>query len=218
MLPAVALAAGAGACWIGRALFGRSGPLGAALAATAVFAVAAAALLQGRADVLFRLDTVQASRRIYGANPFPEAIEIGRYLAAHTTPSDTIAVLGSEPEIYFYSGRHSATGYIYTYGLMEAQAFASRMQDEMISEIEAARPAYIVMVSVPVSWLIRKTSDRKILAWAERYVAERYDRVGVIDIVSATQTEYRWDEQASRYENRGANFLTVYRRRAPAAG
>ena len=46
-----------------------------------------------------------------------------------------MAVLGSEPEIYFLARRHSATGYIYTYGLMEAQPFARRMQDEMIREI-----------------------------------------------------------------------------------
>jgi hypothetical protein len=26
------------------------------------------------------------------------------------------AILGSEPETYFYAHRHSATGYIYTYG------------------------------------------------------------------------------------------------------
>ena len=51
---------------------------------------------------------------IYGPNPFPEAVRVAEYLREHTNPTDTIAILGSEPEIYFYAHRHSATGYIYT--------------------------------------------------------------------------------------------------------
>jgi hypothetical protein len=62
-----------------------------------------------------------ASRIIYPESPFAESIRIAEYLREHTSLSDTIAVLGSEPQIYFYSNRHSATGYIYAYGLMEAQ-------------------------------------------------------------------------------------------------
>jgi hypothetical protein len=37
---------------------------------------------------------------------------------------------------------HSATGYIYTYSLMEPQSHALEMQKEMIAEIEADRPEF----------------------------------------------------------------------------
>jgi hypothetical protein len=67
----------------------------------------------------FEASPVDASRMIYSESPFPESIRIAEYLREHTTRNDTIAVLGSEPQIYFYSDRHSATGYVYTYGLME---------------------------------------------------------------------------------------------------
>jgi hypothetical protein len=40
---------------------------------------------------------------------------VASYLKEHTEPEDHLAILGSEPQIYFYSGRKSATGYIYTY-------------------------------------------------------------------------------------------------------
>ncbi|MCG6537854.1 MAG: hypothetical protein L7F78_24825, partial [Syntrophales bacterium LBB04] len=59
------------------------------------------------------------SRLIYGANPFPESIKIGEYVKSNSNTEDKIAVLGSEPQIYFYSQRRSATGYIYMYYLME---------------------------------------------------------------------------------------------------
>src|SRR5205807_3841406 len=99
-----------------------------------------------------------ASRMIYPESPFGESIRIAEYLREHTTRGDTIAVLGSEPQIYFYSNRHSATGYIYTYGLMEAQKYATQMQQEMIHEIERTRPKFLIFVVMPDSWLQRPES------------------------------------------------------------
>ena len=67
------------------------------------------------------MDPLTACQTVYGSNPFPEAVQVGDYLKNHASPGARIAVLGSEPEIYFYH-RHSATGYIYTYSLMEPQS------------------------------------------------------------------------------------------------
>ncbi len=106
----------------------------------------------------------------------------------HTEPGDTIAVLGSEPEIYFYSHRHSATGYIYTYGLMEPQKYAQQMQQEMIREIEAARPKYLISVAMFYSWLRRPESDWAIFTWANEYTAQNYTAAGFVNI---TPTEDR---------------------------
>jgi len=115
-------------------------------------------------------------------NPFSEAVPLARYLRKHSSPDARIAVLGSEPEIYFYSQRHSATGYIYVYGLMEAQAYARQMQDEMIREIEAARPEYFVYVNSPLSWLRVSDSDPHIFTWAKRYLDEGYDLIPSLDM------------------------------------
>ena len=60
---------------------------------------------------------------LYGANPFPEAVEIARYIREHSAPGSTIAVLGSEPEIFFHARRHSATGYIYMYEMMQVHQY-----------------------------------------------------------------------------------------------
>ena len=100
----------------------------------------------GDKQIFFGVSPVDACRIIYPENPFAESIRIADYLRQHTSPNDTIAVLGSEPQIYFYSHRHSATGYIYTYGLMEPQKYAQQMQQEMIREIEGTSPKYLVSV------------------------------------------------------------------------
>ncbi len=118
---------------------------------------------------------VQASRELWGENPFPEAIPAAAYLRANTSPQTSIAILGSEPEIYFYSHRHSATSYIYMYGLMEPQPYALRMQEELIRDIETRRPEYIVDVDVSMSWLMRENSATRILDWWEEYCPAHYE-------------------------------------------
>ena len=140
----------------------------------ALFGAAWALPLFAKTPFFFAPNSVAACRMIYGANPFPEAVRIAEYLKEHTNADDTIAVLGSEPEIYFYSHRHSATGYIYTYGLMEPHQHALPMQREMIQEIEAARPKYLVVVSMNISWLKRPGSENLIFDWFANYAARQF--------------------------------------------
>lgn len=138
-----------------------------------VVSALALSLLLG-SNFLFRMNPSDAARSIYGTNPFPDAMEVAHYLRQHSPAGSRIAVFGSEPEIYFYSGRRSATGYIYSYGLMESQKYAGRMQEEMAREIERSEPEYIVYVHCPLSWLRTKQSDPWIFSWADQYLNARY--------------------------------------------
>jgi 4-amino-4-deoxy-L-arabinose transferase-like glycosyltransferase len=122
----------------------------------------------------FTMTPTEAARELWGDNPFPEAIPAAAYLRAHTAPETRIAILGSEPEIYFYAHRHSATGYIYMYGLMEPQPYALRMQEELIRDLETNRPQYIVDVDVPTSWLMHDNSATRIIDWWDAYRPRHY--------------------------------------------
>jgi len=138
--------------------------------------------LWSEADFFFQRPLPEANRLINGMNPFPESIRIGEYIREHSSPNDTIAVLGSEPQIYFYARRHSATGYIYAYGLMELQPYAHQMQQEMINEIETARPKFLVLIVINKSWLAFTDSDLTIFRWADSYCDANYEEVGLINI------------------------------------
>lgn len=158
----------------------------------------------------FELSPEMACRAAYGRNPFPESIEIANYIKANSAPSDRIAVIGSEPQILFYANRRSATGYIYTYGMMEQQKYALTMQQEMIDEIEAARPKYLVYVDIQTSWLRHTKSNMLIFEWYARY-REHYDLVGIIDILSTGQTVYHWGDEAKNYAPQSDRRLYVYK-------
>jgi 4-amino-4-deoxy-L-arabinose transferase-like glycosyltransferase len=180
-----------------------------------VFLTAFAVSLLAQQEIFFELDPVSASVAIYGPlQPFAQASAIADYVRRHSEPGARIAVLGSEPEIYFYAQRHSATGYIYMYPLMETQRYSLKMQDEMIAEFETARPEFVAFVRFPVSWLSGPISDDHLQNWMEQYLPERYDSVGVAELTGPDHTEYRWDEEAKSYDTDSPYVIFLFRRHA----
>jgi hypothetical protein len=215
VLPAIALLIGAACAAIGD-LSVSAGNVNQSLRrlvpAVLVMAAIGYGLYQER-SFFFRLTPLEASSATYGTSPFSAALEIGRYINEHTTGSDRIAVLGSEPEIYFYAGRLSATGYIYMYSLMENQPHAERMQMEAIREIEASRPKYCVFANIQFSWLTGPTSPRIIFDWFETYAKDQYERVGIIDIGNDTPI-FMWEANAAHYTPGSDSYLVVYKRKS----
>lgn len=210
MLPAVGLLSGVGVNALIRRLF-QPGVVGKAALLTLLTVVFVQPVYAQR-DFLFGQDTLSTARRIYGANPFPESIEVARYIKENSAPEDTVAVLGSEPQIFFYSQRRSATGYIYTYSLMENQPFARAMQTEMAQEVEQARPKFIVFVNVFTSWLRNQSSDGWIFDWLPQFLDKNYEIVGAVEIFGKEPTQYRWGAQAASSPIRAPSSLVVFRR------
>jgi len=218
LLPATGLLAGAAFCALSAVLARLKLSFSPAAIAPLVFAVALASPLIQWSDIYFQLAPAQASRAVYGLNPFPESVEIGRYLATHCPPEDRIAVLGSEPQIYFYGRRRSATGYTCTYPLMEPQPYALEMQQEMIRQIENARPEYVVFVHVSASWLQYRDSTTLILDWFGHYQREHLQLVGLVEIWPRAPTQYHWFEPpATNVQTTAEDWLAIFKRRADGA-
>lgn len=145
-----------------------------ALGVVVVAVVATGAVLFGNGAVWYAASPQKAVEQIYRSTIFGDAREAAAIIATDTKPGDRIAVLGSEPEIFFYAHRRSAAGHIYAYPLMEAQPYAAQMQADMIAQIEQAQPAYVVFVNNPYSWLTRPESEKKLLDWWPRYWEQHY--------------------------------------------
>jgi hypothetical protein len=210
LLPAVSLLAGTGVVAALEALRNRGRNF--RFAVLLLFGGCIACPLWSERDFFFERPLAEANRMVNGTNPFPESIKIGEYIRAQSSVSDTIAVLGSEPQIYFYSRRHSATGYIYTYGLMEPQPYAHQMQQEMMREIETAHPKFLVLVVVNKSWLAGRDSDQSIFRWADAYCDANYEEVGLINI-SDRGTDYYLSGRPPTVTP-VADHILIYRRKA----
>jgi len=134
---------------------------------------------------LFEMDGSAVSHASYGANPFPEAMEIGKFLEQNTTANDKILVLGSEPEIYFYANRKSVTGFVYMYEIYKHHPYAHHFQEQLAAEIDSSNPKYIVMANLDASWFSGFTdrSDTFLFNWAARYEQRHYSSVSTIDLL-----------------------------------
>jgi hypothetical protein len=210
-LPAVALLTGIGVC-SAASLFGTNRRL--RILPVIAFVVVCGWAIKKNAQFYFSLSPVQVCREIYGYSPFVDAIPIADYLRQHTSPTDSIAVLGSEPEIYFYAHRRSASGYIYVYALMEKQPYWQQMQKQMIEEVESNRPAYLLYFNHPASWIETMGSSRlgPYLNWANAYLKNQYEQVGRVEI-EQRESHYLWGDQAKSPPSQGLFYISIFKRK-----
>jgi 4-amino-4-deoxy-L-arabinose transferase-like glycosyltransferase len=205
LLPAASLLAGLAVTSTYRLLKQRRFPASVRFAPLLIFIAACAFSLWNQRAFLFELDPASAAQKIYAANPFAEAIAAAEIVRTSTTSADTIAVFGSEPEIYFYSARHSATSYIYMYDLIKTQPYQLQMRQEMMRQIESARPRIVIYVDDWASWGWKRGQEQdKLFAWMERYIHENYEPIQQIQINALPA--HRWGEAAKLY---------MFRRTAP---
>lgn len=167
--------------------------------------------LYSRSDYLFKLSPYYVSRIIYGLNPFPESREIAEYIKEHTPPGSPIAVFGSEPQIYFYADRPSATDYLFMYSLVKQQQYVATMQQEFIDEIEASAPEYVVFVRVPTSWMFEGDNGSRLLEWIDSYLTQFYQQVGVVDLADYGSNFY-WDSEATNRQPSSEFYILVFKK------
>jgi hypothetical protein len=207
MLPAVGLLVGAG-CTLVRQKLRQShlGPLSAFLPA-AVF-------LTGCGMAISKHERYHWSYFEQSHVAFVAAPELAHYISNHSSPASRVAILGSEPEIYFYAHRHAASGYIYMYDITSNAMHAPAMKQEMFREIEAAQPEFVLDVHDPFSWSVSfSPAEQSIREWLDQYLKSgNYQRVAMAENV-AGQIVYRWDTQAAGYSPASEFYISVYQRK-----
>lgn len=164
-------------------------------------------------NLFSRLTPAQASRSLYSTDLFTEALVAGGYIRDHSPPQARVAVLGSEPEIYFYSRRLSATGYIYTYPLLERQPFAAMMRSQMKEEILAARPEFIVQVRSWTSWKSRPGAQQRLNEIADDLMPPYYDVVGFCDFdPNGPGATWHWTSEGATTATNATSEILIFRR------
>jgi 4-amino-4-deoxy-L-arabinose transferase-like glycosyltransferase len=205
LLPAASILAALAVTSAYRLLSRRQFRANARLVPLLIFVAACAFSVWDQRAFLFELDPAAAAQKIYAANPFAEAIAAAKTVRASTTEADTIAVFGSEPELYFLSHRHSATSYIYMYDLIKTQPYRLQMRNEMMRQIESARPRIVIYVDDWASWGWRRGQEHDdFFTWMDNYIHQNYEPIEQMQINA--QPAHRWGEAANLY---------IFRRTAP---
>ncbi|MBK8622648.1 MAG: glycosyltransferase family 39 protein [Saprospiraceae bacterium] len=79
-------------------------------------------------------------RRVYGTNPFQESYIMGTKIQKMSKPGDSILVLGSEPQILFYSKLPSVSEHMHYYQLVDGGSQNDSLQNVLIEKTEKSKP------------------------------------------------------------------------------
>jgi hypothetical protein len=199
LLPAAALCAGIGVCAVQETLLERRFRAPVVWLPVLYFAVVFGISVRGQYKTYFHLDPSSLNRKIFDRDPFLEAVGVGSFIKAHSAEQDTIGVLGSEPEICFYAGRHCASSYLYTYPLFEKQKYAEQMRSEMLQQVQDTRPRFVVYADVARSWGTPATleENRAFLEMAWEYAHRDYELVEQVAV--GGDAGHLWGDRASLY-------------------
>ncbi len=99
---------------------------------------------------------------------------------------------------------------------MEPQPFALDMQRDMIHEIEATDPDYVVFVNIQGSWQAQPASPAMIFDWFRDYQRKQLDLVAVVRILSPDRTEYDWGLAGPPRLPESGAWLGIWKQRRPA--
>jgi hypothetical protein len=199
LLPAAALCIGIAISSVRQLLIEKQiGTLAASLPVL-YFAIVFGIAVRSQYKTYFHLDPISLSRKIFPEDPFVEATAVGDYVRARSSEHDTIGLLGSEPEICFYSRRRCASTYLYTYPLMEKQKYAPQMQNDMMRQLQDARPRFLVYADVARSWGTKTTleENRAFLESAWAYAHNNYELVD--QVMVAGDPAHLWGDHAALY-------------------
>jgi hypothetical protein len=151
-------------------------------------------------------------RQVYGTNPFPEAMEIGNFINANSKPEDNIVLIGSEPQIYFYTKKKSPSRHAYFTALVSSVPMHKEWQREFVKDTEKAKPRYVVFFNNSFSLMVQPNTDNYVFEWANKYVSENYRPIGLIDMIDGQHSTYVWNQDINTYKPVSKNIIYIFER------
>ena len=163
-------------------------------------------------DYLFNWTPEKAVSTIYHWETFAATVAVGEYLREEAANEDKILIVGSEPQINFYARKDTPTGYVYSYPLVEDQAFAKSMFEEWKAEMEEGQPKYVVSMGEWITYA--KKSEGFYALWnASQEYLERYgySLIGIVAIEQDKTFKKSWGENLSMPESKDGR-LFIYKK------
>ncbi|MCB0770308.1 MAG: hypothetical protein KDC00_07880, partial [Flavobacteriales bacterium] len=170
-------------------------------------------ILAGHWNYYFRPDHVGVLRTVYRTNPFPEARYVADMINAERQEDDGVFVMGSEPQIYVYTGTRSPTRFINMGYLVHEHPMADSLRREAMSDVAKAAPKYVVWVQHLGSWMPGPNADQSFL---ERYwntLHEEYDIVAWFEQDPPMQVRIISGEAAKDHRPASELFMFLARRK-----
>lgn len=166
------------------------------------------------ADILFDFTPEYVTRVVFGSNPFAESLPVAQFLKERSTVSDKVAVIGSEPQIYFYSQRRAATGYLYHYPLIERQPYAAIMREEMMRQVESSSPRFLVYPQILPSWYKKREGMAIIDNWFATLTKNHFQLVARLEYGANVSPRLITDRDSLQNPSTTTFWMAIYERKS----
>jgi hypothetical protein len=184
------------------------------IAATVLFILFTIVVISGQKDYYFSPNNFKTIREVYGDNPFAETKAIADYIKANSRDNSPIAVFGSEPQIYFETGRKCVSRHSFIGFTSPMNDVAKGWREEFKADVETSKPEYLILVAHQFSWLFPPDSDQDLFKWGFNYARQnQYEMVGVADILPGSKPTLIWDAAAATYKPKGEKYVYVFRKK-----
>jgi hypothetical protein len=121
-------------------------------------------------------------------------------------------LIGSEPQIYFYTKKKSPSRHAYFTSVVNNVKDHKKWQREFAEGTEKANPKFVIFFNHPLSLLVQPNTDKYIFEWANKYVNSNYHLVGLVDMIEGQHSTYLWSEQIGNYKPVSQNIIYIYER------
>ncbi|MBN1128946.1 MAG: glycosyltransferase family 39 protein [Chitinispirillaceae bacterium] len=169
-----------------------------------------AVILSFPIDTQYRLSGPDLSLYLYGKHhPFIESSLMASQVRSHTREDDLIFIAGSEPQIYYFSRRRSASKYDITFPLFLDTPYREQCQRDVIQELSRNKPAAIIVAQTSTSGVWDKGVPTMFVDFLRHFTAQHYRLVGG---TLASGFETRWVEPLETWEEKTrASLLLLVR-------
>lgn len=160
-----------------------------------------------------KTDSNTLMREMFGGNPFVEDQLMARIIESQIQPNETVAVMGSEPQIYVYLNRKAPSRHFYTAFLSRNHRFSEAWQDEALEGLKAEKPEYVVFNIVPMSWMLRPDSDQGFYQNSYSWVMGNYTPIAYADYVDFYNPTIVTDAAASTYKPQSGSYVMLLKKK-----
>lgn len=164
------------------------------------FVIIYLAALHGEWHHSLRFAPDALSTKLY-RDDFVQSVSVASFIKSRSAPGDQIGIIGSEPEICFYTHLRCASSFLYVYPLLEKQKFAFQMQDEFKGQFTRERPRFLVYVDnwSPREWEPTLMDARPFFDWGWGFAHRGYELVEQVPFPTSEYAVHWRGAQTSFY-------------------
>jgi hypothetical protein len=160
-----------------------------------------------------KTDSNTLMREMFGGNPFVEDQLMARMIEAQIQPNETVAVMGSEPQIYVYLNRKAPSRHFYTAFLSRPHRFTESWHEEALEGLKTQKPDYVVFNIVSMSWMLRPDSDQGFYQNSYSWVMNNYTPIAYADYVDYYNPTIVTDVAASTYKPQSGSYVMLLKKK-----